>query len=82
MAISSPLDAINHPASPSQFHSAHRSVPAYSGYNSSDTSPARVPDDPTIYYVGESAEAEPALPGIATVGYDITHKPPGTVEWE
>ena len=22
------------------------------------------------------------LPGVAAVGYDITHKPPGTVEWE
>ena len=22
------------------------------------------------------------LPGVAAVGYDITHKPLGTVEWE
>ena len=24
----------------------------------------------------------PDLPGVAAVGYDITHKPLGTVEWE
>ncbi|NCO35913.1 MAG: glutamine-hydrolyzing GMP synthase, partial [Armatimonadetes bacterium] len=23
-----------------------------------------------------------ALPGIASVLYDLTHKPPGTIEWE
>jgi GMP synthase PP-ATPase subunit len=22
------------------------------------------------------------VPGIATVLYDLTHKPPGTIEWE
>jgi GMP synthase (glutamine-hydrolysing) len=23
-----------------------------------------------------------AVPGIAAVFYDLTHKPPGTIEWE
>ena len=69
MAISSVLDAINHPIS--QFHSAHRPALAYSGYNSSDISPASAPDDPTIYYVGEVAEAEPALPGWSMPVADI-----------
>ena len=71
MAISSVLDAINHPTSPSQFHFAHRSALAYSSYNSSDKSPASAPDDLTIYYVGEVAEAEPALPGWSMSVADI-----------
>ena len=32
--------------------------------------------------VRDMAEEILNLPGVAAVGYDITHKPPRTVEWE
>jgi GMP synthase (glutamine-hydrolysing) len=39
---------------------------------------AKIPMD----VIGEVAHRILALEGIEGVVYDITHKPPGTIEWE